>query len=48
MDSPLSDATTHWLATIALRAGLGDAMNSGVSADTPVEKAWPWVADFLG
>ncbi len=44
----MAEASTHWLATIALRAGLGDAMNSGVSDTTPVEKAWPWVADFLG
>ena len=43
----MSAAITHWLATVALRAGLGDAMNSGVSDVTPVEKAWPWVADFL-
>ena len=46
-EGPLSAAITHWLATVALRAGLGDAMNSGVSDVTPVEKAWPWVADFL-
>jgi len=44
----LSDASTHWLATIALRADLGDAMSSGVSNETPVEKAWPRVADVLG
>ena len=23
-------------------------MDSGVSVETSVEKAWPWVADFLG
>ena len=44
----MSDSSTHWLAMIALRAGLGDAMHSGVSDEIPVERAWPWVADFLG
>ncbi len=44
----MSDHSVHWLATIAMRAGLGDAMDSGVADDTPVDRAWPWVADFLG
>ena len=44
----MSDAPSHWLATIALRAGLGDALSAGVSDDTPLEEAWSLVADFLG
>ena len=44
----MSAAPTHWLATMALRTGLGDAADSGVSDETAVETAWPWVADFLG
>ena len=44
----MSDVPVHWLATVAVRAGLGDAVNSGVAADTAVESAWPLVADFIG
>ena len=38
---------THWLVSIATRAGLGDASDSGVPSDAPPDKAWPWVAEFL-
>ncbi len=39
---------THWLSTLAQRAGLGDASGASLDSTTPTVEAWQTVADSLG
>ena len=40
--------STHWLSTLAQRAGLGDSSGAGLTDATPILEAWQTVANSLG
>ena len=44
----VSAENTHWLSTLAQRAGLGDASGAGLTSTTPIFEAWQTVANSLG
>lgn len=44
----VSADNTHWLSTLAQRAGLGDASGAGLNGTTPIFEAWQTVANSLG
>ena len=44
----MSANNTHWLSTLAQRAGLGDVSETGPTDATPLLEAWQMVANSLG